>query len=97
MHDNTRWLQLPSLSHACRSISEDSYVAVQSLLCHSPLPSSRVFKQRAQLLTFAILIVLALQKIYDGKTNVVPEVWEVLDKIKGFTNKVSLVHASFTF
>lgn len=26
----------------------------------------------------------------DGKKNVVPEVWEVLDKIKGFTDKVSL-------
>ncbi len=29
-----------------------------------------------------------LQKIYDGRTNVVPEVWEVLDQIKAFTDKV---------
>ena len=29
-----------------------------------------------------------LQKIYDGKKNVVPEVWEVLDKIKDFSEKV---------
>jgi glucose-6-phosphate isomerase len=28
------------------------------------------------------------QKIYDGRTNVVPEVWEVLDKIKAFSDKV---------
>ncbi|KAL0028857.1 hypothetical protein WJX77_001267 [Trebouxia sp. C0004] len=28
------------------------------------------------------------EKIYDGKKNVVPEVWEVLDKIKGFSDKV---------
>lgn len=32
---------------------------------------------------------VCLQTIYDGKKNVVPEVWEVLDKIKGFSNKVT--------
>jgi len=34
-------------------------------------------------------VVICVQKIYDGKKNVVPEVWEVLDKIKGFSDKVS--------
>ena len=37
---------------------------------------------------------MCVQKIYDGKKNVVPEVWEVLDKIKGFSNKVS--HAALS-
>lgn len=39
-----------------------------------------------------------LQTIYvDGKKNVVPEVWEVLDKIKAFSNKVSsLIQSSTT-
>lgn len=31
-----------------------------------------------------------VQKIYDGRKNVVPEVWEVLDKIKDFTEKVQM-------
>jgi uncharacterized protein YlzI (FlbEa/FlbD family) len=34
-------------------------------------------------------VVICVQKIYDGNKNVVPEVWEVLDKIKGFSDKVS--------
>ena len=35
-----------------------------------------------------------LQKIFvDGKKNVVPEVWEVLDKIKAFSNKVAFLIA----
>ena len=33
------------------------------------------------------------QKILvDGKKNVVPEVWEVLDKIKAFSNKVHAIY-----
>lgn len=35
-----------------------------------------------------------MQKIYADGVNVVPEVWEVLDKIKDFTDKVRSWHST---